>query len=489
MSSQGSHKSHSSHKSRSSKGSHQSVDSDFDPYEEEERLAKEAEEEEERLAEKYRLAEKEHEERSAKRLAEDPKTKEVLDEWISVVSDVFEIPEYGNIKVTSGEFDRDRPGIDSGIFPYVKLIIYILTKKQEECVSFVIKKNFDTGFSIINIHTIDKCNMGGNNILKALEDVAQKLKIKYVMIGQDASHINLKHCNESISLYVLSILSTGESWYNRRGYKQISPDDGRDDEELELDNTSLYDEETAANTKFITETKVRDFLIYCKMSVKFMAILESVVLPFEDKTVRTYFKEIDAGLRNNTFNDCTQQSLIATTIKDIGDSSVDETDTPIKYTNFNLVKKISGQGRRPSHIWDEEGPPSQAYSISLGYSNKMSNNKTRQVKSLSDTHLGRTPPSRGQLEKWHNELARGRKLRVSKKHKPNKKRSMLGFVSKKHKTNKKRSMLGFVSKKHKPNKKRSMLGFVSKKHKPNKKRSMSTSVSKKHKPKRRTKRG
>jgi hypothetical protein len=428
-----------SHKSRSSKGSHQSVASDFDPYEEEERLAKEAEEEEERLAEK------EEEERSAKkiaeRLAQDPETKEVLDEWISVVSDVFEIPEYGNMEMFSGDFNSHRPSSDSGIFPYVKLLIYISTKQEKECVCFVIKKNFDTGFSIINTHAIDKCNMGGNNILKALEDVAQKLKIKYVMIGQDASHINLKHCNESISLYVLSILTTGESWYNRRGYKQISPDDGRADEELELDNTSLYDEETEANTKFITETKVRDFLIYCKMSVKFMATLESVVLPFGDKTIQTYFKEIDAGLRNNTFNDCTQQSLIATTIKDIEDSSVDETDTPIKYTNYNLVKKISGQGRRPSHIWDEEGPPSQAYTISLGYSNKMSHNNThtRQVKSLSNTHLGRTPPSRGQLEKWRNEMARGRNTRKKRGHKKptNTRKKRKGKKTMKHKKGKK----------------------------------------------------
>jgi len=364
----------------------------------------------------WQKAEEEEGERLAKRLAEDPKTKEVLDEWISVVSDVFEIPEYGNIKVISGDFDGD----ESGIFPYVKLLIYILTKQEEECVCFGIKKNFDpTGFSIINVHAIEKCNMGGNNILKAIEDVAQKLEIKYVIIGEDASHINLKHYR--YSLYLLSILSTGESWYNRRGYKQIPPPIHRvDDEELELDNTSLYDEETAANTKFITETKVLDFLKSKTSDIDFIGLMNSIVPfkdepvedePVKDKTVQDYFKEIDDGLRNDRFVPF-QQELI--------DELLDYfsyKNPHIKYTGFNLVKKINDQGNmRPSHVWDEEGPPSlsRSYSISLAYPNKTHDN-VRLTRSLSDTRIGRIAPSKEEVDKWRSEIGRGGKRKVSRR--------------------------------------------------------------------------
>lgn len=79
------------------------------------------------------------------------------------------------------------------------------------CGSFVIYPDY------IYIKRLDKCgSTSGTELLQMYDTLAQQLpNIKYIEL-EDRSEIEI--CKQKINLYILKILTTGQSWYNSKGY-------------------------------------------------------------------------------------------------------------------------------------------------------------------------------------------------------------------------------------------------------------------------------
>jgi hypothetical protein len=95
------------------------------------------------------------------------------------------------------------------------------------CLLFVIIKNTITNEYSIYIVSLEKCapiNKYGNFILDSIKEFAYKFVYYSIIIEVDASDLVFICDNDGknkkvyISLAKLSILSTGESWYNRLGF-------------------------------------------------------------------------------------------------------------------------------------------------------------------------------------------------------------------------------------------------------------------------------
>lgn len=69
----------------------------------------------------------------------------------------------------------------------------------------------------IYIKRLDKCgSTSGTELLQMYDTLAQQMpSIKYIEL-EDASKIEI--CKQKINLYILKILTTGQSWYNSKGY-------------------------------------------------------------------------------------------------------------------------------------------------------------------------------------------------------------------------------------------------------------------------------
>ena len=69
----------------------------------------------------------------------------------------------------------------------------------------------------IYIKRLDKCGITrGTDLLQIYDRLAQQMpKIEYIEL-EDASKIEI--CKQKINLYILKILTTGQSWYNSKGY-------------------------------------------------------------------------------------------------------------------------------------------------------------------------------------------------------------------------------------------------------------------------------
>lgn len=98
--------------------------------------------------------------------------------------------------------------------------------ENEYCVAFRIINSIDQGYAIL-INSIVKCapiSNYGNFILDSFKKFATKFYYDTVIIGIDSSILEF-YLNDNgsekylvINLAYLSILSTGESWYNRMGF-------------------------------------------------------------------------------------------------------------------------------------------------------------------------------------------------------------------------------------------------------------------------------
>jgi hypothetical protein len=91
------------------------------------------------------------------------------------------------------------------------LQIYIKDKRQRSCVTFRIKEDS------IYVEWLTKCDSGsGTALLHKVEQFASEIGI-FKIILEDASQV-ITPCYSVTSLRMLSILTTGKSWYNKLGY-------------------------------------------------------------------------------------------------------------------------------------------------------------------------------------------------------------------------------------------------------------------------------
>jgi len=87
----------------------------------------------------------------------------------------------------------------------------IIDKHQHSCVDFTIKED------LIYVDWLTNCSSGsGTTLLHKVEQIAIEMGIFKIEL-MDASQITTP-CNKGVSLQLLSILTTGKSWYNKLGY-------------------------------------------------------------------------------------------------------------------------------------------------------------------------------------------------------------------------------------------------------------------------------
>jgi hypothetical protein len=91
------------------------------------------------------------------------------------------------------------------------LKIYVRDKSQKNCIIFTIEKD------LIEVDSLSKCDSGsGTELLYKVEQFAREIGIFKITL-LDASTITTP-CANRVSLQMLSILTTGKSWYNKLGY-------------------------------------------------------------------------------------------------------------------------------------------------------------------------------------------------------------------------------------------------------------------------------
>lgn len=106
----------------------------------------------------------------------------------------------------SSEFDMQIEELKDG---YKKFLI--IDKHKRACVDFVIKEDS------IYVDWLTNCSSGsGTTLLHKVEQIAVEMGIFKISL-MDASQITTP-CNKGVSLQLLSILTTGKSWYNKLGY-------------------------------------------------------------------------------------------------------------------------------------------------------------------------------------------------------------------------------------------------------------------------------
>jgi hypothetical protein len=87
----------------------------------------------------------------------------------------------------------------------------IIDKHKNSCVDFIIKEDS------IYVDWLTNCSSGsGTTLLHKVEQIAIEMGILKIEL-MDASQITTP-CNKGVSLQLLSILTTGKSWYNKLGY-------------------------------------------------------------------------------------------------------------------------------------------------------------------------------------------------------------------------------------------------------------------------------
>jgi hypothetical protein len=91
------------------------------------------------------------------------------------------------------------------------LKIYVRDNSQKICIVFTIKEES------IYVDELNRCTSGsGTILLQKVEQLAREIGFFKVTLI-DSSEINTP-CEDRVSLQILSILTTGKSWYNRLGY-------------------------------------------------------------------------------------------------------------------------------------------------------------------------------------------------------------------------------------------------------------------------------
>jgi hypothetical protein len=89
--------------------------------------------------------------------------------------------------------------------------VKITDKVEKSCIDFTIKED------LIYVDWLNNCESGtGTTILQKVEQFAREIGIFKITL-EDASQINTP-CHNRVSLEILSILTTGKSWYNKLGY-------------------------------------------------------------------------------------------------------------------------------------------------------------------------------------------------------------------------------------------------------------------------------
>ena len=196
-----------------------------------------------------------------------------------------------------------------------------ISEKGEDCALFIIYPDH------IYIEALHKCGTTtGNNLLEKFDILASEIpNMTYVRLDDDS---NIQMCGREIKLYTLKILTTGQSWYNSKGYVSDNNDDQK-----------------TVNARIINMPyeEFRD-----KLSAQEATVIDTGNRLFPEtkkKTVQDYFKYVLNDINRNikekgcgdeeTIEKCRWLSTIINTINEMPYS--------IRYNQSGLVKEqLSG---------------------------------------------------------------------------------------------------------------------------------------------------
>jgi hypothetical protein len=176
---------------------------------------------------------------------------------------------------------------------------------------------------IIKINTLAKCgNYTGSELLKKVDDLAKLLHVTKIELT-DASLRN--YCGAIIHLPILSILTTGSSWYNSQGYVSDNHDD------IMRHNALIV------NDLFVKMMDDAQKVVGDNSAL--MAKLNEVVGAPNDDSVKTYVDKLVASIGRG--ENCSKAN--ASLLKDLVDYTASASILKFDQT---LYREVSGGRRR-----------------------------------------------------------------------------------------------------------------------------------------------
>ena len=156
------------------------------------------------------------------------------------------------------------------------------------CVSFSIKENRN----MIYIDTLSKCIASGTNTLEKMDSLARKLNIGELQLF-DGSGID--DCGVKVNLSKLQILSTGESWYNSKGYQSPEYHDEKESNKLVLAKNAIEFINECLETER-RRKKIKDPTIRYKQQI--LGLTENLEIQVDQKKREDLQKHIVTLQRN-----------------------------------------------------------------------------------------------------------------------------------------------------------------------------------------------
>jgi hypothetical protein len=200
----------------------------------------------------------------------------------------------------------------------------ILDTKGKNCITFHYYIDTDS-IECIGIVGLDRCSLyTGTELLNKIEKFAKKASIKRLHL-EDASRIEL--CDGiQIKLYYLDILCTGQSWYNKHGYK-----------------SEYHRDEIAHNREFIN----RSMTSVIDNDEDFM-MLSNILNPDAEEpdvkgTVQEVFVQLKRYLKNKSDN-CSERIEDSTTREhsSLGKNATREQSSldPVVVKNLKFIRDL-----------------------------------------------------------------------------------------------------------------------------------------------------
>ena len=158
----------------------------------------------------------------------------------------------------------------------------IRDKSQKFCIIFIIEKD------LIYVDELLKCSSGsGTTLLHKVEQFAREIGIfKITLI--DKSKIITPCDEDQVSLQMLSILTTGESWYNKLGYIYENQD------EINSHNSSIIQMRFSDFIKIIEQQFKSKLFLPSMNHSKFNELIENIksigILDFESTVQEVFIK-------------------------------------------------------------------------------------------------------------------------------------------------------------------------------------------------------
>ena len=155
-----------------------------------------------------------------------------------------------------------------------------ISEKGEDCALFIIYPDH------IYIEALHKCGTTkGNDLLEKFDILASEIpNMSYIRLSDDS---NIELCGHKIKLYILKILTTGESWYNKHGY---------------VSDETIGEKAINARNINMQYEKFRDMVYKDQIHLeKIKAELDTGIrlFPKTEKTVKDYFKYVLNDINKN----------------------------------------------------------------------------------------------------------------------------------------------------------------------------------------------